>query len=96
MCGVSRWFLSYGFADVLDDLVVGAYPLDADDVAALARVGVRRVLNLTEDDEYRPGDRPKVERALAAAGIEERRISLTDYGGLPPEVLETAVREVNA
>ena len=51
MRGVSRWFFSYGFAGVLDDLVVGAYPLDADDVAALERVGIRRVLNLTEDDE---------------------------------------------
>ena len=96
MRGVSRWFFSYGFAGVLDDLVVGAYPLDADDVAALERVGIRRVLNLTEDDEYRQGDRPKVERALAAAGIEERRMSLTDYGGLPPEALETAVKAVNA
>jgi len=96
MRGVSRWFFSYGFAGVLDDLVVGAYPLDADDVAALERVGIRRVLNLTEDDEYRPGDRPKVERALAAAGIEERRMSLIDYGGLPPEALETAVKAVNA
>ena len=56
--GVSRWFRSYGFADVLDDLLVGAYPLDQDDVDALARLGVRRVLNLTEDAEYRPG-RPR-------------------------------------
>jgi predicted protein tyrosine phosphatase len=93
---VSRWFRSYGFADVLDDLLVGAYPLDADDVAALERVGIRRVLNLTEDAEYRPGDRQAVQAALRAAGIEERRLSLTDYGGLPPEALETAVQEVNA
>ncbi len=95
IAGVSRWFRSYGFADVLDDLFVGAYPLDADDVATLEHVGVRRVLNLTEDDEYRPGDRRKVEHALGAAGIEERRMSLTDYGGLPAAELEAAVREVN-
>jgi predicted protein tyrosine phosphatase len=94
--GVSRWFRSYGFADVLDDLFVGAYPLDDDDVGTLIRVGVRRVLNLTEDAEYRPGDRPTVERALRAAGIEERRMSLADYGGLPSEALEAAVQEVNA
>ena len=94
--GVSRWFRSYGFADVLDDLFVGAYPLDDDDVGTLTRVGVRRVLNLTEDDEYRPGDRRTVERALSAAGIQERRMSLADYGGLPPEALEAAVQEVNA
>jgi len=92
--GVSRWFRSYGFAEVFDDLVVGAYPLDDDDVAALVRAGVRRVLNLTEDSEYRPGDREAVTRALAAAGIEERRLSLPDYGGLPPAALETAVRAV--
>jgi protein-tyrosine phosphatase len=93
---VSRWFLSYGFAEVFDDLIVGAYPLDEDDVAALARAGVRRILNLTEDAEYRAGDRGAVEHALTAAGIEERRLSLTDYGGLPPEALEAAVQEVSA
>jgi protein-tyrosine phosphatase len=92
---VSRWFRSYSFADVLDDLLIGAYPLDEDDVAMLARVGIRRVLNLTEDEEYRPGERQAVEDALSAAGIEERRLSLTDYGGLPPEAVEAAVREVN-
>jgi protein-tyrosine phosphatase len=93
---VSRWFRSYGFADVFDNLLVGAYPLDQDDVAMLAHVGVQRILNLTEDAEYRPGDRGEVERALGAAGIEERRMSLTDYGGLPSETLEAAVQEVNA
>jgi predicted protein tyrosine phosphatase len=93
---VSRWFRSYGFADVLDDLLVGAYPLDPDDVEMLARMRVRRVLNLTEDDEYGPGDRAAVERALAAAGIEEERVPLTDYGGLPSDVLEAAVQEVNS
>lgn len=93
---MSRWFRSYGFADVFDDLLVGAYPLDPDDVEMLARMRVRRVLNLTEDDEYAPGDRAAVEHALAAAGIQERRLPLTDYGGLPPDVLEEAVQAVNA
>ncbi len=93
---MSRWFRSYGFADVLDDLFVGAYPTDSDDVAALERIGIRRVLNLTEDEEYRPGDRAEVERALAGAGIDERRLSLPDFGGLPPSALEAAVQEVNA
>ena len=92
---MSRWFQSYGFADVLDNLIVGAYPLDEDDVAAVARLGVSRVLNLTEDAEYRPGEREAVQRALTAAGIEERRLALTDYGGLPPQALETAVQEVS-
>jgi protein-tyrosine phosphatase len=93
---VSRWFRSYGFADVLDDLLVGAYPLDSGDVATLGHMGIQRVLNLTEDEEYRPGDREEVERALSAAGIAERRMSLADYGGLPPAALEAAVQEVNA
>jgi protein-tyrosine phosphatase len=93
---VSRWFRSYGFADVFDDLFVGAYPLDDDDVATLSRVGVRHVFNLTEDDEYRAGDRRKVEQALSAAGIEEWRLSLPDYGGLPAPALEAAVQQINA
>ena len=93
---MSRWFRSYGFADVLDELLVGAYPLDQDDVDALARMGIRRVLNLAEDDEYRPGDRVVVERALSDAGIDEQRLRLTDYGSLPPETLEAAVQQVNA
>ena len=91
---MSRWFRSYGFADVYDDLIVGAYPLDRDDVDALARIGIRRVMNLTEDEEYPPGDRQQVERALAGAGIAESRLSLTDYGGLPADDIETAVRAV--
>jgi hypothetical protein len=93
--GVSNWFRSYGFADVFDDLLIGAYPLDVDDVKVLSALGVRRILNLVEDGEYRPGERAAVERALAGAGIKERRLRLTDYGGLPPEVLDEAVREVS-
>jgi protein-tyrosine phosphatase len=92
---VSRWFRTYGFAGVLDDLLVGAYPLDRDDVGVLARMGVRRVLNLTEDEEYRPGDREAVERALADHGIEERRLAVPDYGHLPAEALEAAVQEID-
>jgi protein-tyrosine phosphatase len=91
---VSRWFRSYGFAQVLDDLIVGAYPLDQGDVDTLAHMGINRVLNLSEDEEYRPGDREEVERALAGAGIAESRMPLTDYGGLAPDELEQAVRTV--
>jgi hypothetical protein len=92
---VSNWFRSYGFADVFDDLLIGAYPLDVDDVKVLSGLGVRRILNLVEDGEYRAGERAAVERALADAGIGEYRLQLTDYGGLPPEVLDEAVREVS-
>jgi len=88
---VSGWFRSYGFAEVFDGLFVGAYPLDEDDVRALRRIEIRRVLNLTEDKEYEGGERGAVERALADAGIAEHRMRLTDYGGLPPETLDGAV-----
>jgi predicted protein tyrosine phosphatase len=92
---VSAWFLTYGFADVIDDLLIGAYPLDEHDVAMLSRMGVRRVLNLSEDGEYGPGERERAQAALAAAGIEERRVALTDFGGLPADKLEALVDQVS-
>jgi protein-tyrosine phosphatase len=92
---MSRWFLTYGFADVYDGLMIGAYPLDDRDVEMLERIGIERVLNLVQDGEYRHRDRARVEAALAQAGIEEHRLDLVDYGGLPPEALEAAVAEVN-
>jgi protein-tyrosine phosphatase len=91
---VSGWFRSYGFADILDGFLIGAYPLDRDDVAMLEWVGVERVFNLTEDDEYPEGNRDAVVAALAEAGIEERRLELTDFGALPPEALERVVADV--
>jgi protein-tyrosine phosphatase len=93
---VSSWFRSYGFADVLDGLLIGAYPLDRDDVAMLEWVGIERVLNLVEDGEYPEGDRDAVQAALTEAGIEEHRIGMTDYGNLPSDALERAVGEVLA
>jgi protein-tyrosine phosphatase len=92
---VSNWFRTYGFAPVSDDLLIGAYPLDSDDVEMLAFNGVRRVLNLVQDGEYRRGERGEVQRALAANQIEERRLRLVDYGGLDPDAIERAVDEVN-
>ena len=91
---MSNWFRSYGFADVNDKLLIGAYPLDAGDVTTLENMGVRRILNLVQDSEYRAGERQRVEEALRAAGIAEHRVPLTDYGDLPPETLEAAVTEV--
>ncbi len=91
---VSTWFRSYGFADVLDEFLIGAYPLDEDDVRMLAAMHVERILNLVEESEYRPGEREVIEAALASAGIEEHRRNLTDYGGLPADELEGAVQEV--
>ena len=78
-----------------DELLIGAYPLDSDDVEMLAFNGVRRVLNLVEDGEYRRGERDAVQRALAANRIEESRLRLVDYGGLDTEAIEQAVQEVN-
>lgn len=77
-------------------MVIGAYPLDESDVSMLSWMGVQRVLNLTQDEEYRRGERETVARALASAGIEEHRLSFTDYGGLPVAELEEAVQVVNA
>jgi protein-tyrosine phosphatase len=91
---VSSWFRTYGFADVHDDLLIGAYPLDREDVKMLRWIGVERILNLVEDSEYGPGERDAVHNALAVAGIEEYRQDLADYGGLPSTELEQAVQRV--
>ena len=88
------WFRTYGFADVLDGLLIGCYPLDREDVAMLEWAGVRRVLNLVEDGEYGAGEREEVEQALAELGIEERRLPFPDYGGLPPGLIDRAVEIV--
>jgi predicted protein tyrosine phosphatase len=93
---MSQWFMSYGFADVHDDLLIGAYPTDQEDVDVLARLRVDRILNLVDDSEYRPGERAVVTAALGAAGIEEQRQSLIDFGGLPSVELEAAVGQVVA
>lgn len=92
---MSKWFRSYGFADVHDKLLVGAYPLDREDVGMLEWMKIERVLNLVEDEEYEPGERRQVEHALYAAGIVEHRLSLTDYGRLPAPKVELAVAEIN-
>ena len=92
---MSSWFRNYGYASVYDRLIVGAMPLDAADVGALAALGVSRVLNLVEDAEYQRGARRTVERALAREGIEERRLGTEDYGALTPELLEQATAQVN-
>lgn len=92
---MSNWFRTYGFADIDDGFVIGAYPLDADDVAMLEWMGIDRLLNLVEDEEYRAGERDAVKAALSSAGIKEYRLSLTDYGGLPAPALEAAVQEIS-
>lgn len=93
---MSNWFQTYGFVRVLDDLLIGAYPLDEDDVAALEQEGIERILNLAEEREYEDGERAVIERSLLAAAIEERRLTLADFGGLPRGQLDEAVNCVVA
>jgi hypothetical protein len=81
---------------VAPDLATGAYPQDAEDVAVLRDAGVTTVLNLCDDVEYAPGARAEVERAYAAAGIVEHRLTSEDYGNLAPEVLEEGARVAGA
>jgi ADP-ribosyl-[dinitrogen reductase] hydrolase len=91
---MSDWFGRFGFAEVGDGLLVGAYPLDAEDVAEIAGAGVDVVYNLVEDEEYEAGERDAATAALAAAGVSERRLPLVDYGGVPEAALDRAVDEV--
>jgi protein-tyrosine phosphatase len=94
---VSGWFEHFGFAEVGDDLLMGAYPQDADDVAALSEAGVTAVFNLVQDVEYeRSGGRDACAAALGQAGIREERIELLDYGNLPPAQLGLAAGTVLA
>jgi protein-tyrosine phosphatase len=91
---MSDWFGRFGFAEVGDGLLVGAYPLDAEDVAEIAGAGVEVVYNLVEDEEYEAGERDTATAALAAAGVSERRLPLVDYGNVPEAALDRAVDEV--
>ena len=91
---MSQWFATYGFAEVHDGLLIGAYPLDAEDVGMLATMGVNQILNLVEDQEYPPGRRFLIEAELREADIHEHRMQLTDFGGLPADRLEEAVQLV--
>jgi predicted protein tyrosine phosphatase len=93
---VSTWFDTYGFAGVYPRLIIGAVPLDRRDVRRLDQMGVERVLNLVQDDEYQPGVRAAVSDAYGKAGIDERRFATIDYGGLTPELLDDSVAAVNA
>ena len=92
---MSEWFRRYGFADVYDGLLVGAIPLDNEDIRTLDWIGVGRILNLVDDEEYVDGSRPIVAMALNDAGIQEYRVPIADYGSLSDEALEEATTTVN-
>jgi predicted protein tyrosine phosphatase len=91
---MSDWFQSYGLAEVFPELLIGAYPLDNEDVDELAARGVRRVLNLAQDAEYHDTQRAAVEAALARHDITEVRLSIVDFGHLPADRLDHAVGTV--
>jgi protein-tyrosine phosphatase len=94
---MSDWFEDFGFAEVGADLLMGAYPQDADDVAALRDAGVTAVFNLVQDVEYQvDGGREACAAALARAGIREERIALIDYGSLQAHHIERAATTVLA
>ncbi len=91
---MSGWFEHFGFGQVGHELLIGAYPQDADDVAALVEAGVTRVFNLVQDIEYEGDGREACATALAAEGILEERVEVVDYGNLLPGHIERAVRTV--
>lgn len=92
---MSAWFAHYGYAEVGEGLLMGAYPQDADDVAALSQAGVTAVFNLVQDVEYESaGGREACAAALAAAGIREQRVAVVDYGNLLPAHIELAATTV--
>ena len=93
---MSNWFRTYGFAEILPEFLIGAYPTDESDVAMLHWLGIKRILNLCEDEEYPPGARQVLDEDLPEKGITEQRISLRDFGGLPAEAIDEAVAVVSA
>jgi protein-tyrosine phosphatase len=93
---MSDWFARFGFGEVADGLLTGAYPVDAEDVAALRAAGVTRVFNLCQDAEYEPPERETVQAALGHAGIREQRMEIVDFGDLLPGHLERATDTVLA
>jgi protein-tyrosine phosphatase len=92
---MSAWFDAYGLAEVHPQLIVGAVPLDANDVQVVADHRVDRVLNLVADGEYPDSARLEVEIALDANAITESRIQLVDFGNLAAPALEQAVIQVD-
>jgi protein-tyrosine phosphatase len=94
---MSSWFEDFGFAEIGPDLLMGAYPQDADDVEALRDAGVTAVFNLVQDAEYqRAGGREACAAALARAGIREERVEVVDYGSLRTDHIERAATTVLA
>jgi len=93
---MSQWFEHFGFAEVGDDLLMGAYPQDAGDVEELRAAGITRIFNLVQDVEYDPGARDACSVALERAGIGERRVELVDYGNLSAAQIEDAAQAVLA
>jgi atypical dual specificity phosphatase len=92
---MSNWFRAYGFSEILPEFLIGAYPTDHSDIEMLRWIGVQRILNLCEDEEYPPGAREVIDEDLAELGIEEHRIGLTDFGRVPVDRIDEAVALLN-
>ena len=88
--------MEFGLAPVDEPprLYVGAFPVDADDVAVLSELGIQTVVNLCQDSEYPAGSRAVVEAAIRDAGIAEQRVEFVDFGRFESARLEAAVGEV--
>jgi protein-tyrosine phosphatase len=91
---MSIWFERFGFDRVAPGLVMGAMPLDEEDLGQLTELGVDAIYNLCEDGEYLPGQRLVLWNALSAARLLERRLPFADHGRLDGEELDRAAREV--
>ncbi len=73
---------------VADDLFLSNLPFTAEHVEAMAAAGVRTVLNMVEDSEYRGDQRAILDAAYAAAGIVEHRLRQPDGEALSTEVIQ--------
>lgn len=76
---------------VADDLMLSNLPFEAGHVEAMAAQGVRSVLNMVEDSEYRGEQRAILDASYAAAGIVEHRLRQPDGSALSTEVVQLGV-----
>lgn len=76
---------------IADDVMLSNLPFEASHVEAMAVQGVRTVLNMVEDSEYRGDQRAILDAAYAATGIVEHRLRQPDGSALSTEVVQLGV-----
>lgn len=76
---------------VAEGLVLCNLPFAADQVDALADLGVATVINMCEDSEYRGDQRSQVTAAFARQGMVEHRLATSDGQAPSSAVLDLAV-----